>query len=183
MKSITTGAIAALLLTPVAAFAQTAPAAPAAGAPAAATPTPGAAIYDSAGVQIGTIESVTPQGAVVATGSAKVTLPLTAIGTGTKGLSIAMTKAQVDAAAAQAQAQAASAVKAQLVPGATVYGAGGTQVGTIKAADAQFVTLTTAKGEVKLPVAGFGAGPNGVVIGMTAAQLDAAISGAAAPAK
>jgi hypothetical protein len=76
--------------------------------------------------------------------------------------------------------------------GATVYGAAGAPVGTIKAMDSQYVTLATAKGEVKLPAAGVGPGLKGPVIGLTAAQLDAAVTqaqaaqpapAAAAPAK
>lgn len=64
--------------------------------------------------------------------------------------------------------------------GATVYGAAGTPVGTIKALDAQYVTLATDKGEVRLPVAGVGPGLKGPVIGLTAAQLDAAVGQAQA---
>ena len=64
--------------------------------------------------------------------------------------------------------------------GATVYGASGNSVGTIKAMDSQFVTLTTEKGDVRLPVAGVGPGLKGPVIGLTAEQLDAAVTQAQA---
>lgn len=64
--------------------------------------------------------------------------------------------------------------------GATVYGAAGTPVGTIKAMDSQYVTLATDKGEVRLPVAGVGPGLKGPVIGLTAEQLDAAVAQAKA---
>ena len=168
-------AFGALLLTPVALQAQTAPSTPAQAA-AAATPTVGATIYDSAGVSVGTIDQVTPQAVVVSVDAAKVSLPPASIGSGPKGLTIALTRAQVVAAAQQAQAGAQQQLKAQLTPGATVRGAGGASVGTVKSADAQFVTLTTAKGDVQLPMSGFGMGPNGPVIGMTAAQLDAAVT-------
>jgi hypothetical protein len=145
-------------------------------APAAATPTVGAKVYDTAGAEVGTIASVTPTTGAINTGTNTVAIPLTSFGTGAKGLTIAMTRAQLDAAAAQATG---GDLKAKLVAGTQVSGAAGSVLGTIKAADPQFVTVTTTKGaDVKLPVSGFAAGPNGVVIGMTAEQLDAAIAGA-----
>jgi hypothetical protein len=61
-----------------------------------------------------------------------------------------------------------------------VYGAAGSPVGTIKAMDAQYVTVATDKGEVRLPAAGVGPGLKGPVIGLTADQLDAAITQAKA---
>lgn len=183
--SIMTAGIAMLL--PASVYAQTT--APAAGspastttAPAAATPTVGASVYDSAGVEIGKIESVSNGAAVVASPTGKFSLPTTSIGQGAKGLSIAMTKADLDAAAQQAKAAASGALASKLVAGTPVGSVDGSAtLGTIKSADAQFVTLTTAKGDVKLPVAGFAAGPTGnVILGMTAAQFNAAVGGAAA---
>lgn len=151
---------------------------------ASATPTVGATVYDSTGAVVGTVDSMAPGAAVINTGTNKVALPLNAIGPGAKGLTASMTKQQLDAAAAQAQAQAVSQMRAKLVPGAKVNGSAGAPVGTVKAADSEYVTLTTPKGDVKLPVNGFGPGPNDtIVIGLTAAQLDAAVAGAkAAPA-
>lgn len=76
----------------------------------------------------------------------------------------------------------ASATPAVVNPavGVTVYDPAGTSVGTIKAIDATYVTLTTPKGEVKLPAAGVGPGRNGAAVGLTAAQIDAAVAQAAA---
>jgi hypothetical protein len=88
-----------------------------------------------------------------------------------------MTKAELEAAAGEGAAKAAAEFKAKMTTGATVYGTGGASLGTIKTIDAQFVTLTTAKGDAKLPVGSFGPGPQGVTVGMTAAQLDAAMAG------
>jgi hypothetical protein len=178
MKFLATATFGFALLGPAIVSAQTAPAVPAASATAAAqaTPTVGATVYDSAGAVIGTIDQVTPQAVVVNVDNAKVSLPPASIGSGPQGLRIALTRAQVVAAAQQAQAGAQQQLQAQLTPGATVRGSGGTVVGTVKAADAQYVTLTTAKGDVKLPMSGFGMGANGPVIGMTAAQLDVAVT-------
>lgn len=176
-------AVGVLLMASTAAGAQTAPAAPAGtqarpGAQAAATPTVGATVYDSAGVVVGTVDQVTPQAVVVNVGSNKVALPPASVGSGPQGLRIALTRAEVEAAAQQAQASAQQQLQAQLTPGATVRGAGGAVVGTVKSADAQVVTLTTPGGDVQLPIAGFTSGPEGPAITLTAAQLDAAIAGA-----
>lgn len=178
-----------LAATPLAAHAQTAApapeaatqAAPATGAAPAATtgaaPTVGATIYDAQGGVVGTIASTDGTNAVVDTGTNKAAVPLTSFGTSPKGPTLGMTKAELDAAAGQATAQATADFKSKLVAGTTVYGTGGASLGTIKTVDAQFVTLTTPKGDAKIPVGSFGPGAQGVTIGMTAAQLQAAMGG------
>lgn len=169
--------------TPLAANAQDtqppAPAAPAtaAAAPAAgAAPTVGATIYDAQGGTVGTVASTDGTNAVVDTGTVKAAIPLSSFGKGPNGPVLAMTKAELEAAAGQGAAQAAQSFQSQLTTGATVYGVAGTSLGTIKAVEAEFVTLTTAKGDARLPIGSFGPGPKGVTIGMTAAQLDAAMT-------
>lgn len=185
MKHFAVLALASAALIPGAALAQAAPAqAPAAAqtAPAAgAAVTTGATVYDTSGGVVGTVESTDGTNAVVNTGTVKAAIPLTSLGKGAQGPVLAMTKAQLEAAAGQQQAQASAEFKSKLVPGATVYGTGGAQLGTIKSVDASGVTLTTADGDAVLPVTGFGPGPQGILLGMTAAQLKAAMS-AAAPA-
>lgn len=193
MKHFAILALASAALIPGAAIAQapaagqTDPAAgqtaPAAGAPATtgAAVTTGATVYDTSGGIVGTVESTDGTNAVVNTGTVKAAIPLTSLGKGAQGPVLAMTKAQLEAAAGQQQAQASAEFKSKLVPGATVYGTGGAQLGTIKSVDASGVTLTTTDGDAVLPVTGFGPGPQGILLGMTAAQLKAAMT-AAAPA-
>jgi hypothetical protein len=156
---------------------QAAPAGPAA----AAKPTAGAAVFDPAGAQVGKIDSLTADAAVIDNGTHKAAVPLSAFSAGANGLTITLTKAQFDSAAAQ-QAQASQAqLRAQLVAGAQVRGADGTTViGTVKATDATLVTLTTPKGEIRVPMTGFAAGPNGLVVGLTAQQLEQATASAGA---
>jgi preprotein translocase subunit YajC len=168
----------AMIAAPLSVSAQssTAPA-----AAAGANVTAGAKVFDTQGGEVGTVDSVTNGVAVVNTGTNKVGLPLASFGAGANGPIIAMTKAELDSAAAQASQQSAAELKAQLTPGATVYGAGGSQVGTIKEADAQYITLDRGKGSVKLPISAFGKGANGPMISMTAEELDKAMA-AAAPA-
>lgn len=172
-------ALASVAVLPGVAVAQApaqAPAtAPAAGA---ATATVGATVYDTSGGTVGTIESTDGTNAVINTGAVKAAVPVTSLGKGAQGPVLAMTKAQLDAAAGQQQAQASADFKAKLVTGATVYGSGGAQLGTIKSTDASNVTLTTTDGDVVLPAGGFGPGPQGVTLGMTAAQLKSAMTAA-----
>jgi hypothetical protein len=177
---------------PLTANAQTAPAPAPAAAPAtttapagtpaasatAAAPAVGATIFDAQGGTIGTIASSDGTNAVVDTGTVKAAVPLTSFGTSPKGPTLAMTKAEIETAAGQSAQQAQADFKSKLTAGATVYGTGGASLGTIGAVDAQFVTLKTAAGkEAKIPVGSFGPGPQGVTIGMTAAQLEAAMAG------
>ncbi|MDB5690229.1 MAG: hypothetical protein JWL91_2105 [Sphingomonas bacterium] len=174
-------ALTALALTAAPLVAQNA--APAAGASAAAAVnvTAGAKVFDAQGGEVGTVDSVTGGVAVVNTGSNKVGLPLASFGAGANGPIISMTKAELDTAASQAAQQSADALKAQLTPGATVYGRSGADVGKIKEADAEYVTVERPKGPVKLPISAFGKGDKGIMISMTAEELDQAMA-AAAPA-
>jgi hypothetical protein len=175
--------IGSMMMMPAAALAQQAQPAPSAAPAAATAPTVGATIYDSAGVSLGTVASITPQAVILNTGTAQVPVPPASIGKTDKGFAMAMTKADLDAAVAASQAQAQAALKAKLTPGTSVSGLNGAVLGTIKTADAEFVTVTTAKGDVKLPVGGFSADASGKVIaGITAEQLAAATASAGASA-
>ncbi|PAX09570.1 hypothetical protein [Sphingomonas lenta] len=184
MKFLTGTAFGALTFVAAAASAQTAPTAgaqttpapaPAAGAQATATPTVGATVYDSTGAVLGQIKQVTPQAVVVDVGGTPAALPPTSISAGPRGLQATVSRADVEAQARQAQGQA---LQQQLTAGAQVRGAAGATIGTIKSVDGTNVTVTTPKGDVVLPVSGFAAGPNGPVVGLTQAQLDAAITAA-----
>jgi hypothetical protein len=160
-------------------LAQTAPAtptqqanAPMTGASTAVTLTPGMAVTDATGGAVGTIESVTPQGAVVSTGTAKATLPTNAFAKRDNGVAIGMTKAELEAAVNTAKTP-------DITVGAAISGPAGANVGTVEAINGDQVTVATANGaKAVLPKQGFAQGPNGLVIGMTAAQLEAAIKAA-----
>lgn len=200
MKLLMTVAIGALIASPLAA--QTKPgrvpmttppadaqaaaqataqaqAAPAAGAKPVITV--GTTVYDPAGGTVGTIEAVSADAVTLSTGTTKVALPATAFGTSEKGTAIGMTKVELEAAAASAAAGASAALQSKLVAGTQVYGQSGTTpIGTVKETTADLVTLTTPKGDVRLPMGGFAAGADGkVIIGMSAAEFDAAVAGAA----
>lgn len=138
----------------------------------------GMTVHDPAGGEVGSIESVSNDAVIVATGQHKVSLPPQSFAMSPKGPLIGMTRAELDAAAAKAADNAAEALRAQIVPGAGVKGVSGNSIGTIKAIDGEYVVLATGKGDARLPVNAFGSGPDGLKIGMSAAEFDAAVAGA-----
>jgi hypothetical protein len=154
---------------------QTQPAATAA-APASAAPnvTVGASVVDTKGQPVGTIESVSGANAVLSTGAAKASVPVSSFAKGPNGLVIAISKADLEA-------QVAQATKPQRIDvGMAVSGPGGAPVGKVDAVSGDMVTVATANTKAQLPKTAFAQGPNGLVIGMTAAQLDAAAKAATA---
>jgi preprotein translocase subunit YajC len=210
MAQTTTAPAAA---TPPEAAASTGPA-PSAAAPAAAAPTvaAGAQVADASGGAVGTIESVSGPNAVLSTGTAKATLPLTAFAQGPNGLVIGMTKADVEAAVAMATgkqtaagspaaatgpasatASASSApsgtqtamntpaptAPASISVGSTVSDTKGGKVGTVEAVKGDLVTVATANTKAQLPKSAFAQGANGLMIAMTAGELEAAVKSAA----
>jgi preprotein translocase subunit YajC len=168
----------ALAAAPTFAQSTTAPAdatqqanAPTTGAASAVTVTPGTSVVDASGAAVGTVESVTPQGAVVSTGTAKAVLPLNAFAKRDNGLAISMTKAELEAAVS-------TAAQPKLEIGAVVNDTAGGKVGSVESISGDQVTVATANAKAALPKNAFAQGPNGLVIAMTAAQLEAAVKAA-----
>lgn len=182
MKFIATALLLGTAAAP-AALAQTAPATPAP-APVAQTapqgPAVGVTVKDTAGADVGTIEAINGDLAVINTGTNKVSYPLNAMTPTPTGPIIALTRAELDASFAEQQAKAAAELQTRLAAGTEVFARDGTtKLGTIKAVDAEFVTLTTTAGkDVRLPRGGFATGRTGLVIGMTAPEFTAATAGA-----
>ncbi|WBO21076.1 hypothetical protein [Sphingomonas abietis] len=85
-------------------------------------------------------------------------------------------------ATAAAPAAPAAPSSATLAAGAKVVDTSGGPVGTIESVDGDYAVLATTNSKVRLPKSSFAMGPNGPVIAMTAAQIDAAAA-QAAPAK
>lgn len=167
---------AAMLAAPV--FAQTTAPAPVPAAPAAAAKvTVGATVSDKNGVPVGTIESVSGSNAVLATGTVKATVPATSFAQGPNGLVFGLTKAELEAQVAQASKSV------QIVVGAVVSDTAGGVVGKVAAVAGDLITVATANTQAQLPKTAFAQGPNGLVIAMTADQLDAAAKAAAPSAK
>lgn len=166
------------------------PAAPAAGS---ASPVVGATIYDGQGAVVGKIEAIDAQNATLITTKSRVRLPLASFGTSPKGPTLGMTAAEVDTAAGPqgaignsapqtaAAASGAATVAAgpvRLTKGATVNDPAGAKAGTIEEVSGDFAVVATGKNKVRLPLNAFADGGTGPVIGMTAAELDAAADAA-----
>lgn len=156
------------------AFAQADPAPAAAPAAAGAAVTVGASVVDSQGQPVGTIESVNGGNAILSTGAAKASIPVTSFAKGANGLVIAISKADLEAQVAQASKPQ------QIAVGMAVSGPQNAPVGKVEAVSGDMVTVATAKTKAQLPKTAFAQGPNGLVIGLTADQLDAAAKAAAA---
>ena len=171
---------AALLMSGVAvspAFAQTPAPAAAAAKP---SPTAGAQVKDTNGGEVGTITKVDGQFVIVKTDRHEVRLPVASFTAHEGHFLMAMTRDQLNAEVDKTLA----AANAKLVGGATVSGSQGGNVGTIEAIDAQYVTVKLTSGKsVRLPRAAIAPGPNGGVIGMTVAELEAAAAAATAGAE
>jgi preprotein translocase subunit YajC len=136
---------------------------------------PGMAVKDTSGGDVASVVRLDGQFVIVKTDKHEVRLPATAF-TPNKGvLLFAMTRDQLNAEVEKSLAAAA----AKIAPGASVSDPSGGAVGTLTAVDAETVTVKLASGAlVRLPKSGIAAGPNGVVVGATAAQLEASAKGA-----
>ena len=86
------------------------------------TLTVGATIYDTQGGEVGKIDSMSADAILVDTGAHKATLPKTAFGSGEKGPTLTVTKAQIDEHVAAATQKANAALEAALAVGAEVKG-------------------------------------------------------------
>jgi hypothetical protein len=135
----------------------------------------GAKVIDTAGAEVGTVTKVDGDTLIVKTDKHEVALPRSSFTAGDKGLLFALTQAQLNAEVEKSLA----AQGPVLTVGATVYDPQGGVVGTVEAFDATLATVKLPNLTVKLPVEAFVRGPNGPMIGETAASLEAK---AAAPA-
>ena len=152
---------------------------PAAPAPAGAAMAVGMSVRDTAGGEVGTVTKVEPGFVTVKTDKHEARLPAASFAPHQGALVFAMTRDQLNAEIEKSLAAAQSKIAA----GAAVSDASGGAVGTITAVDAQWVTVKLVSGtEVRLPRSAVAPGPNGGVVGNTAAQLEAAAKANTAPA-
>lgn len=140
---------------------------------------PGMQVVDTNGGAVGVVTAVKADLITVKTDKHEVALPKTSFTVHEGKLLFGMTQAQLNAEAEKSKAEAEKAI----APGATVKGSGGAVVGAIEAVDAEFVTLKLQSGAlVRLPRNGVAAGNGGVVIGLTAEQLQAQVPASSEPA-
>ena len=174
-------AFAAAALTTTAAI----PAVASAQEAAAATVTAGATVYGNDGMEIGTVETVQGETAILVVDGMKAPVPATAFGTGEKGTTLNATKAQIVGMLQAAQKEALAARDAALVVGANAVTAKNAPLGTVLEINGDNVIIARGGDEtvkVTLLREHFAAGPNGELMALlTNAQIDAAMA-ASAPA-
>ena len=142
--------------------------------------TAGMQVVDTTGGAVGTVVSVSGDNVVIKTDKHQVALPKTSFTAHEGKLLFGMTQAQLNAETEKSLAAAAASIAA----GATVKGSAGTVVGTIDTLDADTVTIKLQSGSlIRVPRSGVAAGGDGVVVGLTAAELEAQASASAAPAE
>lgn len=135
----------------------------------------GDAVLDPKGDMVGTIKSTDGGTAVVWTGTMKVTLGLSSFRMTRSGLKIGMTREQLEAAAADVQSRGDEEVRKRLVAGAEVRGSDGAVLATVETVENDMATLVVGEAKVRYPMSAFSIGRDGVRLGSTAAELDAAI--------
>ena len=144
--------------------------------------TVGMQVTDTTGAPVGTVTGIQGDNLLVKTDKYTAALARNSF-TPSKGkLLYAISQAQLDAEIEKSLAAADASVKA----GASVKGSGGSDVGTIEAADAEMVTIDVggdASKKLKLPRSGVRGNPDGTVtIGLTADEVQAELNKAMAPA-
>ena len=143
-------------------------------------PSVGAQVRDTKGGEVGTITKVDGQFVIVKTDRHEVRLPVSSFTAHEGAFLMAMTRDQLNAEVEKTLASAS----ANLAAGASVTGSQGGLVGTIDSLDAEFVTVKLTSGKlVRLPRKSVAPGPNGAVIGMSVAELEAAAAAASTETK
>lgn len=164
------------------AFAAALAAAPLALSPAAAATSaevqPGMQVVDPSGGAVGIVAGIKGDMLILKTDKHEVQLPLSSFTANQGKLLFGMTAEQLNAATEQALA----AAKAQVTPGANVYGSDGTLAGTIESMDETLVKIKLANGEsVRIPRNGVSGSDKGAVLGIMTAKLNELASQAATP--
>jgi preprotein translocase subunit YajC len=142
--------------------------------------TAGMQVVDTGGGSVGTVVRVDGDNVVIKTDKHQVALPKTSFTTHEGKLLFGMTQAQLNAETEKSLAEA----EASIAAGATVKGTAGAVVGTIDAVDSESVTIKLQSGSlIRVPRSGVAAGGDGVVVGLTAEELEAQVSASATPAQ
>lgn len=115
-----------------------------------ATATAGATVYGNDGMEIGTIESVEGEAAILVVDGMKAPVPTAAFGPGENGLTLNATKAQIVDMLQAAKQQADAARDAALVVGADVATVKGMPIGAVKSVDGDNIVVSHGDGAVAL---------------------------------
>ena len=130
----------------------------------------GTAVTDPQGGEVGTIAAVEGDHVVLRTDRHEVRLPASSFTATANGALFGVTRDQLNADVDRMQAQAAQA----FAVGTNVVDRNGAAVGTVTALDAESVTVKIGEGVVRLPRAALAASQQGLIVGATVAELQAA---------
>jgi hypothetical protein len=134
----------------------------------------GTQVVDTSSNPVGTVIAVNGDVVTVKTDKLEAQLGKASFAQQGGKLYIGNTQAELNALVEQEKL----AAEASLGVGKPVKGAQGVEVGTIEAIDADYVTLKLTSGKsVRIPRSGIAGSANGAVIGMTAADIEAAAGG------
>ena len=132
----------------------------------------GTEVTDANGGPVGTVTAVNGDIVTIKTDRFETNLSKSSFAENEGKLLVGLTQAELNAAIEKDKA----AAEASLAVGAPVKGSAGTQVGTIEAIDAEFVTLKLESGKsIRIPRAGIAGSASGAVIGLSAAELEAQV--------
>ena len=149
------------------------------------TATAGATVYGNDGMEIGTIESVEGETAILVVDGMKAPVPTAAFGAGDNGPTVNATKAQIVGMLQAAHQEAMAKRDAALVVGAEAVTAKNAPLGTVLEIEGDNVIIARGGDEtnkITLLREHFAAAPDGALMAlMTNAQIDAAMA-ASAPA-
>lgn len=135
----------------------------------------GMVVNDTAGGVVGTVQTIEGDYLIIETDKHKAKLPKASFTLSDGALLFGLTQAQLDASI---EAELAEAAK-KIVAGASVIGSAGTVAGTIDSVDKDLFTLKLTTGElVRLPLNAVVPSEKGLMLGITADQLQAAVSAA-----
>lgn len=143
----------------------------------------GASVRDKNGVQIATIQELQADGAVVSADNRMAKLPLESFGKDDTGLLVGITADEFRAAIASTSVPAGpqeptivDATPADMTPGAVIRDSEGVQVATVdKLVDNGVLVITEGK-KVRMALNSFAKDDKGLMIGITASELKAAIN-------
>ena len=130
----------------------------------------GTTVTDPQGGEVGTITAIDGDNVLLRTDRHEVRLPASSFTATATGALFAVSRDQLNADLDRMKAQAREA----FVVGANVHDRGGALVGPITVLDAESVTVRVGEGIVRLPRAAVVAGQQGLVVGATLAELQAA---------
>jgi preprotein translocase subunit YajC len=135
----------------------------------------GATVTDPQGGEVGTITSVDGDAVILRTDRHEVRLPAASFTATDEGVLFGMTREQVNTQVDQMTAQA----EALMAVGSMVRDREGAAIGPIAELDEQFVTITYAESQLRLPREAVAATPNGPIASVTVAEIEAQTNGGA----